>query len=177
MPTLPRARVTTLAAAAPGSLVTVKGPNRQVVVGLRVEIPTGAQSPSEPALVQLSPLEDGGFNAQVIPTRSSTRWVVNQNTLVLNHGDDWSMRIAVGAWDSDVSFRNFAPDQAGLLLLANGGEPGMAVGVSSGCDYLNLADWSVTRPASGRNYATVRIWNILLPGPACDVEWLFGRRP
>lgn len=176
MPTLPRARVTTLSAANLGSLLTVRGPDRQVVVGLRVEIPTGAQTPSEPALVQLSPLEHGGFNARVIPTRSSTSWLVNQNTLVLNHGDDWSIRVAVSAWDSDVSFRNFAADQAGLLLLASGGEPGMAVGVSAGCDYLSLADWSVCKPAPGRNYATARIWNVLLSGPVCDLEWLFGRR-
>jgi hypothetical protein len=174
MPELPTARVTTLEAAGSGSLLSLKNPiSSQIVFGFRVSVPLNGKP--EPAFVQLAPLDNGGFAAELVPISSPVpKWIVNRNTAVVSHGDKWSMHVAAQDWDGDLKFRNFAVEDTGLLLLSQGGEPAMAVRSSIGCSHLSLTSWSVEQPPSGRNYVAARIWRLSLPGAGRDVEWPFG---
>ena len=178
MPTLPKTTVSRLKDVKPGSLVSARDPSGTLVFGLRVSTGGHQEDPEEPALVVLSP-RDNAIDATVIPNRGGGGgWMANGNTRVVDHGHDFSIHVHAQDWDADLRQRNFAPADAGLLLLSESDGLSLAVSVpyTGGCDVLNLKTWVLDRPSAGARVAA-KVWRLSLPWVSSDTEWPLGALP
>jgi hypothetical protein len=174
MSVIPFAKVEKLDDVAAGSLVSVQCGER-TEMGFRITYPDRSVPRGHAGFIRLGAIKEGGFSANAIPIRSHTSWVVNGNSRVVNHGM-WFMEIEASAWDAAINTKSYAPDQAGLVLIDESGECGLMVQDSgSGCAYLDLLNWEVSRPKTNET-ASARVWNLGRLGEGRDTEWLFGKR-
>jgi hypothetical protein len=180
MPTLPNVKRESLAAAAAGSLVSVKTPDNKWTLGLRVWVPV-ERGDAQPGFVALVPRSGGGFDARSVPFSSDSPrdLIVSGSTRVANQGDGWSLHVDAKNWNPDF-LMNFAPEHSGLLL-AEERDPDhcglrLAVDVpyAGACQLLRFEDWLLQPPAAQLNYAAARRWNLSLPGTGLDVQWPLG---
>jgi hypothetical protein len=174
MSVIPFAKVEKLDDVAAGSLVSVQYGER-TELGFRVTYPDQSVPRGHAGFIRLGAIKEGGFVANAIPIRSHTSRVVNGNTRVVNHGL-WFMHIEAAAWDAAIYTKNYAPDQAGLVLLDESGQRGLMVQDSaSGCRYLDLLNWEMSQPKTNET-ASARVWNLGRVGEQEDTEWLFCKR-
>jgi hypothetical protein len=183
MPTLPKVKRESLAAAAAGSLVSVKNPDGKWTLGLRVLVPL-QRGDAQPGFVALLPRTDGGFDARLVPFSSDTQrdFVVSGSTQVANHGDGWSLHVDAQDWNPDF-LMNFVMGHSGLLLAEEQAAPNdcglrLAVEVpyAGACHLLRFEDWRLLPPTPSPqlNYGAARRWNLSLPGTGLDVQWPLG---
>lgn len=171
MPTLPATKLTTLKDAPLGSLLSFQHGGNDVRFGIRVGIARrddALDSPGTPGVAVLTRRADGGFETALVAAGYSPQdgTGIPENTPVVDHGSTWSLQVLPKDWEAKPSHRTFAIDDNGLLLLANGGELGMAVGERHDCYLLNLNTLSAAPPPGGRSYIAARRWDLFIPGPA-----------
>lgn len=176
MPTFPKTTVAGLMHVKPGSLVSLRNDADKLVFGFCVT-PTGHPGdPPEVLLVVLSPVV-GGIVATAIPNRGGgSGWMVNGNTRVVDHGNAYSIHVHAKDWDGDLSRRNFATADAGLLLLSEGDGLRLVVSIpwAGGCDVLNFKTWVLGNPGTSLHVAA-KNWRLSLPSVNEDeVEWPLG---
>lgn len=172
MPTLPKITVNGLKHVKPGSLVSLKNNAGKLVFGFCAIAKGEPDDPSELALVALSPVE-GGIVASVIPNRpGGDGWMVHGSTRVVDHGLGYSIHVRAKDWDGELKQCNFAPTDAGLLLLSERDGLSLVVSVpyTAGCALLNLKTWQLASAGVGLHVAA-KTWRLSLPWASGDVEW------
>jgi hypothetical protein len=143
------------------------------VFGLRVSLPTERDDSEQAAFVALKPRPDGGIGASLIPTFVNNGWAVNENYLVIDYSDVWSLHVRAAEWDSRPKVITFGPEQSGWLLLDRDGQFGLIVGDYDNYGYLKLSDWILEQPNT-RNHVVAKTWSLSLPGIGEEVDWPLG---
>ena len=89
--------------------------------------------PEEPAFVALKQGNIGIISADLIPTYSANGWAVIGTTIVVNHGDAWSICVDSRDRDASLKVRTFGSAESGTLVVDPDRGFGVFVRDGGGC--------------------------------------------
>lgn len=180
MPTLPKVKRESLAAAPGGSLLSVRLPGSTLMRGLRVWIPGQGQGQvRQPGFVALLPKEGGGIGASLVMAGAPGQPHVDGETRVVNHGADWSIYAPATEWVPEFQM-DFRLQHSGLLLASevnqgSGLRLAVAVRHAGACQLRHFDDWTLRpmEPNQQLSYAAAGNWKLTLPGVGAEAQSVF----